>query len=116
MPVQKGFFHFLTVTLRVYLKDACGIYCHRRIHISWYGRNFPLVYQKMEVIDDFLGALNGKRRNYDFTLTVDCPADNLPQFFHGNFRAFVLAVAVGTFHKDVIWCRHLNAWVADNWF
>ena len=111
--LDKGFLCFVIVAFLVQLVDSGCIDCHRTVKINGYLRNFLFVYKKVQVIDKFLGTLYCKRRNYDFSLTVNCTPDYFFKVVHCHSGTFVKAVTVSTFHKDVVGCLHVCCRVAD---
>ena len=68
----------------------------------------------MQIVDQFLRALNGKRRNDNLAFFVDGAAHHFAQFFHSDFRTFVAAVTVGAFYKNVVGRGYVGGGVANN--
>ena len=109
---QERFVGFLIVAFRVNPENARRAHGHGRINVDGYLRNFLLIGQTMEIIDEFLGTFHREGRDDDFPVGFRSFPYDLREFFHRVVRGFMKAVAVGAFKNHVVHGRQ-NRRIAD---
>ena len=102
------------VAFGMHAKNARGVRRHRRINVNRNARNFIFVNKQVQIINQFLRALNRKRRNYNLAFFFDCVANDSNQFVHREIFFVMLAIAVSAFADNVVGRGKIRGRIADN--
>ena len=106
--------HFLGTikALRVHLEDRGRIDRERAVYVDRNFRNCPLLRERVERVDHFLGATKRKSRNENSATLSRGFADYLSELCLGSFYRLMFTGSVGRLHDQRVSTLRRN-WIPD---